>query len=55
MEKHLFIMGSLTGKFSEGILGGFIFKAAVWSTGCFKNSVPGSLEKPGSNQLIKES
>jgi len=26
-------MGSLTGKFSKGILSDFIFKAAVWSTG----------------------
>ncbi|WP_367864286.1 hypothetical protein [Pedobacter sp. WC2423] len=34
-------MGSLTGKFSKGILGDFIFKAAVWSTGYFKSSVPG--------------
>ena len=34
-------MGSLTGKFSKGILGDFIFKAAVWRTGCFKSSVPG--------------
>ena len=32
-------MGSLTGKFSKGILGDFIFKAAVWRTGCFKSSV----------------
>ncbi|MBB5623274.1 hypothetical protein HDE69_004357 [Pedobacter cryoconitis] len=45
MEKHLFIMGSLTGKFSKGILGGFIFKAAVWSTGCFKSSVPGIMKQ----------
>jgi hypothetical protein len=35
-------MGSLTGKFSKGILGDFIFKAAVWSTGCFKSSVRGT-------------
>ncbi|MBB5636125.1 hypothetical protein HDE68_002013 [Pedobacter cryoconitis] len=38
-------MGSLTGKFSKGILGGFIFKAAVWSTGCFKSSVPGTMKQ----------
>ena len=36
-----FIMGSLTGKFSKGILDDFIFKAAVWRTSCFKSSVPG--------------
>ncbi|MBB5639360.1 hypothetical protein HDE68_005305 [Pedobacter cryoconitis] len=40
-----FIMESLTGKFSKGILGDFIFKAAVWSTGCFKNSVPGTMKQ----------
>ncbi|AMP99606.1 hypothetical protein AY601_2721 [Pedobacter cryoconitis] len=34
-------MGSLTGKFSKGILDDFIFKAAVWCTSCFKSSVPG--------------
>ena len=39
--EKIFTMGSLTGKFSKGILGDFIFKAAVWSTGCFKSSVPG--------------
>ncbi|WP_367865525.1 hypothetical protein [Pedobacter sp. WC2423] len=39
--EKIFIMGSLTGKFSKGILGDFIFKAAVWRTGCFKSSVPG--------------
>ncbi|MBB6269709.1 hypothetical protein HDF26_000136 [Pedobacter cryoconitis] len=38
-------MGSLTGKFSKGILGYFIFKAAVWSTGCFKSSVPGIMQQ----------
>ncbi|WP_157287773.1 hypothetical protein [Pedobacter cryoconitis] len=41
MEKQLFIMGSLTGKFSRGILDDFIFKAAVWRTSCFKSSVLG--------------
>ncbi|WP_068396572.1 hypothetical protein [Pedobacter cryoconitis] len=35
-------MGSLTGKFSRGILDDFIFKAAVWTTDCFKSSVPGT-------------
>ncbi|MBB5637585.1 hypothetical protein HDF26_000439 [Pedobacter cryoconitis] len=38
-------MGSLTGKFSKGILGDFIFKAAVWSTGCFKSSVPDTMKQ----------
>ncbi|MBB5635988.1 hypothetical protein HDF26_003556 [Pedobacter cryoconitis] len=38
-------MGSLTGKFSKGILDDFIFKAAVWSTGCFKSSVPGTMKQ----------
>ncbi|MBB6270904.1 hypothetical protein HDF26_001331 [Pedobacter cryoconitis] len=38
-------MGSLTGKFSKGILGDFIFKAAVWSTGCFKSSVQGTMKQ----------
>ncbi|MET4140466.1 hypothetical protein [Pedobacter sp. UYP1] len=38
-------MGSLTGKFSKGILGDFIFKAAVWSTGCFKSSVRGTMKQ----------
>jgi len=39
-------MGSVTGKFSKGILGDFIFKAAVWSTGCFKRSVLGIRKQP---------
>ena len=39
--EKIFIMGSLTDKISKGILGGFIFKAAVWRTSCFKSSVPG--------------
>ncbi|WP_170132664.1 hypothetical protein [Pedobacter cryoconitis] len=38
-------MGSLTGKFVKGILGDFIFKAVVWSTGCFKSSVRGIMEQ----------
>ncbi|WP_354301045.1 hypothetical protein [Pedobacter sp. UYP1] len=38
-------MGSLTGKFLKGILGDFIFKAAVWSTGCFKSSVRGIMKQ----------
>ncbi|MBB6274222.1 hypothetical protein HDF26_004696 [Pedobacter cryoconitis] len=38
-------MGSLTGKFSKGILGDFIFKAAVWSRGCFKSSVAGTMKQ----------
>ncbi|WP_111634124.1 hypothetical protein [Pedobacter cryoconitis] len=38
-------MGSLTGKFSNGILGDFIFKAAVWSTDCFKSSVLGIMKQ----------
>ncbi|WP_367867500.1 hypothetical protein [Pedobacter sp. WC2423] len=38
-------MGNLTGKFSKGILGDFIFKAAVWSTGCFKSSVLGIMKE----------
>jgi hypothetical protein len=38
-------MGSLTGKFSKGILGDFIFKAAIWSTGCFKSSVRGTMKQ----------
>jgi hypothetical protein len=42
---YLFIMGSLTGKFSKGILGDFIFKAAVWSTSCFKSSVRGTMKQ----------
>ena len=37
--EKIFIMGSLTGKFSKGIQDDFIFKAAVWRTGCFKSSV----------------
>ena len=43
--EKIFIMGSLTDKISKGILGGFIFKAAVWRTGCFKSSVPGKREQ----------
>ncbi|MET4140005.1 hypothetical protein [Pedobacter sp. UYP1] len=38
-------MGSLTGKFLKGILGDFIFKAVVWSTGCFKSSVLGTMKQ----------
>ncbi|MBB5645147.1 hypothetical protein [Pedobacter cryoconitis] len=38
MEKQLFMV-IFNGKFSKGILGDFIFKAAVWRTGCFKSSV----------------
>ncbi|AMQ01547.1 hypothetical protein AY601_4718 [Pedobacter cryoconitis] len=38
-------MGSLMGKFSKGILGDFIFKAAVWRTGCFKSSVLGTMKQ----------
>jgi hypothetical protein len=38
-------MGSLTGKFLKGILDDFIFKAAVWSTGCFKSSVRGTMKQ----------
>ena len=43
-------MGSLTGKFSKGILDGFIFKAAVWSTGCFKSFVPGTMKQARETQ-----
>ncbi|WP_157287765.1 hypothetical protein [Pedobacter cryoconitis] len=39
------MMRSLTGKFSKGILGGFIFKAAVWRTTCFKSSVLGIMKQ----------
>jgi len=38
-------MGSLTGKFSKGILDDFIFKAAVWSTSCFKSFVLGTMKQ----------
>ncbi|MBB5619166.1 hypothetical protein HDE69_000202 [Pedobacter cryoconitis] len=54
MEKHLFIMGGLTGKFSKGILGGFIFKAAVWSTGCFKSSVLGIMKQSMETEKASE-
>ena len=54
MEKHLFIMGSLTGKFTTGILGDFIFKAAVWSTGCFKSSVPGIMKQSMETEKASE-
>jgi len=45
VEKQLFIMGSLTGKFSKGMLGDFIFKAAVWRTGCSKSPVLGIMKQ----------
>ena len=38
-------MGSLTGKFSKGILDDFIFKAAVWRTGCSKSPVLGIMKQ----------
>jgi hypothetical protein len=47
-------MGSLTGKFSKGILDDFIFKAAVWSTGCFKSSVRGTMKKSMGNRKASE-
>jgi len=47
-------MGSLTGKFSRGILGDFIFKAAVWRTGCFKSSVPGTMKQSTGNRKAAE-
>ncbi|MET4141335.1 hypothetical protein [Pedobacter sp. UYP1] len=54
MERYLFIMGSLTGKFSKGILDDFIFKAAVWSTACFKSSVRGTMKQPMGNRKASE-
>jgi hypothetical protein len=47
-------MGSLTGKFSKGILGDFIFKAAVWSTNCFKSSVRGTMKQSMGNRKASE-
>ncbi|MBB5620145.1 hypothetical protein HDE69_001183 [Pedobacter cryoconitis] len=47
-------MESLTGKFLKGILGDFIFKAAVWSTGCFKSSVLGIMKQSMETEKASE-
>ena len=53
--EKIFIMGSLTGKISKGILDDFIFKAALWRTGCFKSSVPGKREQTMETQRLQRS
>ena len=49
MERHLFIMGSLTGKFVKGILGDFIFKAAVLEYKLFQKFCKGHNETINGN------